>query len=75
MTFFSRKSPKKWLNSWYELLSSMRFAVALMTVLLIASIIGTVLRQDQTQQAQQVEFGPFWYKIFNTLGLFDVYHA
>lgn len=73
------KSPKlssnKLIKQWYELLSSMRFAVSLLTVLLIASIIGTVLRQDQTQQAQQVEFGPFWYKVLNAWGLFDVYQA
>jgi cytochrome c biogenesis protein len=75
MAPFPRSSSRKLLDSWYELLSSMRFAVALLTVLLIASIIGTVLRQDQTQQAQQVEFGPFWYRVFYALDLFDVYHA
>ena len=30
----------------YELLSSMRFAISLLTVLAIASVIGTVLKQN-----------------------------
>ena len=31
----------------YELLSSMRFAISLLTILGIASIIGTVLKQNE----------------------------
>ena len=58
---------------WFAFLSSMRFAVALLCVLGIASIIGTVLQQNQPMANYVVKFGPFWTQIFQFLGLFDVY--
>ncbi|UOO87682.1 cytochrome c biogenesis protein ResB [Neisseria arctica] len=51
----------------------MRFAVALLSLLGIASIIGTVLKQGQPIADYLVKFGPFWMEIFRFLGLFDVY--
>ena len=59
----------------YELLSSMRFAISLLTVLAIASVIGTVLQQNQPYSSYVIEFGQFWFELFQMLGLFDVYHA
>lgn len=58
---------------WFAFLSSMRFAVALLSILGIASIIGTVLQQNQSQADYLVKFGPFWSQIFGFLGLYDVY--
>lgn len=58
---------------WFAFLSSMRFAVALLSLLGIASIIGTVLQQNQPPVNYVVKFGPFWTEIFGFLGLFDVY--
>lgn len=58
---------------WFAFLSSMRFAVALLCVLAIASIIGTVLQQNQPAASYVVKFGPFWAQIFEFLGLYDVY--
>jgi len=59
----------------YELLSSMRFAVSLLTVLGIASIIGTVLKQNEPYPNYVVQFGQFWFGLFEGLGLYDVYHS
>ncbi|MCG7657246.1 cytochrome c biogenesis protein ResB [Wielerella bovis] len=58
---------------WFAFISSMRFAVALLSILAIASIIGTVVQQNQPSQNYVVKFGPFWAEIFHFLGLFDVY--
>lgn len=58
---------------WFAFLSSMRFAVALLSLLGVASVIGTVLQQNQPQASYIVKFGPFWTEIFGFLGLFDVY--
>lgn len=58
---------------WFAFLSSMRFAVALLSLLGVASIIGTVLQQNQPQVNYVVKFGPFWSQIFGFLGLYDVY--
>jgi cytochrome c biogenesis protein len=53
----------------------MRFAVSLLVVLAIASVIGTVLKQNEPYTNYMVEFGPFWFQPFEWLGLYQVYHA
>ncbi|HDR9151003.1 TPA: cytochrome c biogenesis protein ResB [Burkholderia vietnamiensis] len=58
-----------------ELISSMRFAIALLVVLSIASIIGTVLTQDDPYPNYVNQFGSFWADIFRSLGLYNVYSA
>lgn len=59
----------------YDLLSSMRFAVSLLTVLAIASVVGTVLKQAEPYPNYISQFGQFWFPVFEALGLYDVYHA
>jgi len=59
----------------YELLSSMRFAVSVLTVLGIASIIGTVLKQNEPYANYVIQFGQFWFEMFEMMGLYDVYHS
>ncbi|RMX04977.1 cytochrome c biogenesis protein ResB [Corticibacter populi] len=59
----------------YELLSSMRFAIALLTVICIASVVGTVMRQHEPLVNYVNAFGPFWAELFLTLQLNAVYSA
>ena len=56
-------------------LGSMSLAVVLLTILSIASAIGTVLLQNQNQADYLQQFGPLWYWVFRALGLFDMYHT
>jgi len=56
-------------------LSSMSLAITLLTVLALASVIGTVLLQNQDQTDYLQQFGPIWYWVFRSLGLFDMYHT
>ena len=58
-----------------ELLASMRFAIALLTLICIASVIGTVLKQREPLNNYINEFGPFWAELFGRLDLFTVYSA
>jgi cytochrome c biogenesis protein len=58
-----------------ELVSSMRFAIALLVMLAIAAIIGTVMQQNQASPDYVNQFGPFWFEIFRKLGLYAVYSA
>ena len=58
-----------------DFLGSMNLAVTLLVMLSIASVIGTVLKQNETTQAYIIKFGPFWSDVFNSLGLFHVYGA
>lgn len=58
-----------------ELLSSMRFAISLLTVICIASIIGTVLKQHEPLNNYVNQFGPFWAELFGAINLYAVYSA
>ena len=58
-----------------ELLSSMRFAIALLTIICVASIIGTVLKQHEPFGNYVNQFGPFWAELFRTARLDTVYSA
>lgn len=58
-----------------ELLSSMRFAISLLTLICIASIIGTVLKQNEPINNYVNQFGPFWAQIFGSARLTSVYSA
>ena len=58
-----------------ELLASMRFAIALLSVICIASVIGTVLKQHEPATNYVNQFGPFWAELFLALKLNAVYSA
>jgi cytochrome c biogenesis protein len=68
-------APPSFGKSLFELLSSMRFAISLLSILAVASIIGTVLKQAEPYSNYLIQFGPFWFQMFEKLGLYDVYHA
>lgn len=69
------KSAQRPVRRSIELLSSMRFAISLLVILAIASIIGTVLTQDDPYPNYVNQFGPFWADIFRSLSLYTVYSA
>ncbi|VAW90944.1 Cytochrome c-type biogenesis protein Ccs1/ResB [hydrothermal vent metagenome] len=58
-----------------EFLGSMNLAISILVVLAIASIIGTVLQQNQPYNDYIIKFGPFWHEFFSNIGLYDVYSA
>lgn len=63
------------LRSTVELLSSMRFSISLLTVICIASVIGTVLKQQEPFSNYVNQFGPFWAQVFGAVNLYTVYSA
>ena len=69
------KTQHRVLRDGVELLSSMRFAITLLTVIAIASIIGTVLKQNEPYPNYVNQFGPFWADLFHTLSLQKVYSS
>jgi cytochrome c biogenesis protein len=58
-----------------ELLSSMRFSISLLTVICIASVIGTVLKQREPLSNYVNQFGPFWAEVFAAASLYNLYSA
>ena len=70
----SERGSPRW-QAVMELLSSMRFAISLLTIICIASVIGTVLKQNEPANNYVNQFGPFWAEVFATLKLHSVYSA
>ena len=69
------KTQRRALAETVELLSSMRFAISMLTILAIASTIGTVMKQNEAMSSYVDKFGPFWFEVFNKTGLYAVYSA
>ncbi len=66
---------RPWLADLVELVSSMRFAISLLTVISIASVIGTVVTQGEPMPNYVNQFGPFWFEIFARFSIYSVYSA
>ena len=53
----------------------MRFSILLLTVICIASVIGTVVKQHEPYSNYVNQFGPFWAEFFAKASLYAVYSA
>ena len=69
------KTGSRPLRAAVELLSSMRFSISLLTLICIASVIGTVLKQNEPLGNYVNQFGPFWAQFFGVASLYSVYSA
>ena len=69
------KTRRRALAEAVELVSSMRFAISLLTIIAIAAMIGTVMKQNEPMPNYVNQFGPFWFEVFNKMGLYAVYSA
>lgn len=67
------RARSRWLRDSIELLSSMRFSISLLTVICIASVIGTIVSQHEPFSNYVNKFGPFWAQLFLAVGLDTVY--
>ncbi|MGM0679240.1 MAG: cytochrome c biogenesis protein ResB, partial [Pseudomonadota bacterium] len=45
----------------------MNLAITMLVVIAVASVIGTVLQQNQPYQDYIIKFGPYWHEIFKVL--------
>lgn len=68
-------SGRRWTADFFELMGSMRFAVSLLSFICVASIIGTVLPQNQTDLQYTDQFGTFWYTVFSKFGVSQIYNT
>lgn len=68
-------SGSTFLRNSLELFSSMRFAISLLSVICVASVIGTVVKQGEPFNNYVNKFGPFWADVFSRFNLFTVYSA
>ena len=76
MTEQQRQKPRHSFGSvLLEFLGSMNLAITLLMVIAVASVIGTVLQQNEPYNNYVMKFGPFWFEVYRTLGLYQVYSA
>ena len=61
-------------SRWWDFLGSMRLAISLLSILSIASAIGTLVKQNEPMVNYIDQFGIFWAEWFGKLGLYDVYN-
>ncbi len=69
------RSGSRTLREAIELVSSMRFSISLLTIICIASVIGTVVKQNEPAINYVNQFGPFWADVFSVMRLHTVYSA
>ncbi|AIL32104.1 hypothetical protein IX83_01090 [Basilea psittacipulmonis DSM 24701] len=53
----------------------MRFAISLLTLVCIVSVIGTVVEQHQPELSYIDKFGTFWYQVFVQFDIGEIYNA
>ncbi|MBS1174289.1 MAG: ccsB [Burkholderiaceae bacterium] len=58
----------------WDFVGSMRFAVSILTIVAIASAIGTIIKQNESKLNYVDKFGEFWAGVFAALGMHDVYN-
>jgi cytochrome c biogenesis protein len=69
------KTRRRALAEAVELVSSMRFSISLLVMIAIAAIVGTVMKQNEPMPNYVNQFGPFWFEVFDKLGLYALYSA
>lgn len=58
-----------------EFLGSMNLAITVLVAIAVAAVIGTVLQQNQAYNDYIIKFGPYWFEVFKSLDLYDIYAA
>lgn len=59
----------------WKFLSSVKLAVALLIILAIVSVIGTMIQQNEPPEKYLQEYSQATVRVFEMLGFFDMYHT
>ena len=68
-------APKLSKSSLFDLLGSMRFAISLLVIICVASVIGTVVPQNMPPNTYIDQFGPFWFEVFSKFSVWSIYNS
>ena len=63
------------LNKIWKFFTSVKLTVALLLTLATTSIIGTLIPQNKNPMEYRQAFGDFFYRLFDVLDVFDMYHS
>jgi len=59
----------------WKLFTSIKLTVVLLLTLAVTSIMGTLIPQNQNPAAYFQAYGEYVFRLFSTLGVFDMYHS
>lgn len=59
----------------WKFFTSVKLTIVVLLSLAATSVIGTLIPQNEDPAAYSHSFGPFLYRFFSVLGLFDMYHS
>jgi len=59
----------------WKFFTSIKLTVALLLTLAATSIVGTLIPQNEDPAAYVQAYGEFVFRLFSTLGIFDMYHS
>ena len=65
----------KLMNIIWKFFTSIKLTVALLLTLAATSIVGTLIPQNEDPAAYVQAYGEFVFRLFSTLGIFDMYHS
>jgi len=71
----AKLAPRLSVSSLIDLLGSMRFAISLLVIICVASVIGTVLPQNMPVNTYIDQFGPFWFEVFSKFSIWSIYNS
>ncbi len=63
------------LNLLWKFFTSIKLTVGLLLTLAVTSILGTLIPQNADPAAYLQAYGGFLFRLFSTLGIFDMYHS
>lgn len=62
-------------NTVWKFFTSIKLTVVVLLTLAVTSIVGTLIPQNEDPAAYVQAYGEFAFRLFSTLGLFDMYHS
>ena len=67
--------PSDFFNRIWKFFTSVKLTVLILLLLAMTSVIGTLIPQNKTSEAYLQEYGTFFYRFFDVLDIFDMYHS
>lgn len=59
----------------WKLFTSVKLTVVILLTLAVTSIVGTLIPQNENPAAYVQAYGEYVFRLFSTLGIFDMYHS
>lgn len=62
-------------EKFWKFLCSLKLAISVLILLAVASIVGTIIEQNQPFEKYAQEYGPGLARLFDSMWFFDMYHS